>query len=519
MAFIQNLGSLRSPVGTYANLPITGNALGDLRIVSDIGALYTWMISSGSGSLSDWKKVTVSSYNDLTGRPGSSLLAIDNCVTSIRNIYLNYVLLFFKYSILTSIYILKMVDGFIDNFGNRDSMNLSKLEQTRYLTAPMYAQRLYSDGYCYIPNFDGTVDEYTKILIQGKHWNANGIPFETDKFNDALRNEIINQSVTYDDTITKFGQRSFYFMGRGSNLLIANTIENSFPDMVEGKDFTIDFWIRPETAGEQDIFVQAVSRHFTIIKNSEEKIVVHYQGAIYNGPTPPYETDTLELNITGTSTLSLNTWTHVAVERQSGYLKLFVNGVLEATSTESDNHKIKANTVGFYGFAGNYDRDNFFFQGWMEEFRYSYGVARYTSNFTPMTTAYNTPTQSVPCNNMVIQSNGYEANAIPTSARIVIFEEDDILQYAPLTVEEVLSNTDIKAFVSRDGGTTFTECVLRREFNVDIENRTVIFSSTINFYVGTVDLSTQPNGKEMVWKVTSHNNKRFSIRNIALNWA
>ena len=43
MAFIQNLGSLRSPVGTYANLPITGNTLGDLRIVSDIGALYTWI--------------------------------------------------------------------------------------------------------------------------------------------------------------------------------------------------------------------------------------------------------------------------------------------------------------------------------------------------------------------------------------------------------------------------------------------------------------------------------------------
>ncbi len=69
MAFVQRLGSLRSPVSTYANLPITGNVLGDLRILTDLGVLYTWTSESGSGTLANWKKVTVSSYNDLTNRP------------------------------------------------------------------------------------------------------------------------------------------------------------------------------------------------------------------------------------------------------------------------------------------------------------------------------------------------------------------------------------------------------------------------------------------------------------------
>jgi hypothetical protein len=518
MAYIQPLGQLRASVSTYAQLPITENVLGDLRIIQDLGVLYMWMSSSGSGDLTNWKKVTVSSYNDLTGRPNTSPLAIDDAMLSIRNTYLNYILLFFNYLILVSIYVLKMMDGFLDTFANQDTMDVEKLEQTRYTTVPMYAQRLDSSGYCYIPNFDGTVDEYTKVLIQGKHWNAFGIPYERDEFADALRNTITNQSVTYDDVITKFGQRSFYFMGRGANLLISNVIEEGFPDNIEGKDFTIDFWIKPETLGEQDIFIQAVSRYFTIIKNADEKLAVHYQGAIYNGPTPPYETDTLALDITGTTVLTLNTWVHVAVERQSGYLKLFVNGVLEATSTEADNHKIKANTNGFYAFGGNYDRADNFFQGWMEEFRYSHGIARYTSNFTPKTVAYNTPTESTPCDNIVLQSNGYEANEIPTSARIVIFEEDDILQYAPLTVEEVLSNEDIKAYVSRDGGTTFSACGLNRELDIPIDNREVFFSSTVNFYVGEADLSSQPSGKEMVWKITGHNNKRFSVRSVGLNW-
>jgi hypothetical protein len=101
MAFIQQLGQMRSPATTYATLPISGNVLGDLRIVSDIGCLYTWMSSSGSGSLTDWKKVTVSSYNDLTGRPSSTPLAIDNIITCIRNIMMNYVLIMFKKQSLT----------------------------------------------------------------------------------------------------------------------------------------------------------------------------------------------------------------------------------------------------------------------------------------------------------------------------------------------------------------------------------------------------------------------------------
>jgi len=93
MAFIQQLGSLRSPKATYAALPITGNEIGDLRILTDIGVLYTWTSESSSGDLTNWKKVTVSSYNDLVGRPSSTPLAIDDASLSIRNIYMNYIII------------------------------------------------------------------------------------------------------------------------------------------------------------------------------------------------------------------------------------------------------------------------------------------------------------------------------------------------------------------------------------------------------------------------------------------
>jgi hypothetical protein len=54
--------------------------------------------------------------------------------------------------------------------------------------------------------------------------------------------------------------------------------------------------------------------------------------------------------------------------------------------------------------------------------------------------------------------------------------------------------------------------------DVPVEGYNSWLLASVNWYVGTVDLSTQPNGKEMVWKVTTHNNKPVSLRSIALNW-
>jgi hypothetical protein len=120
---------------------------------------------------------------------------------------------------------------------------------------------------------------------------------------------------------------------------------------------------------------------------------------------------------------------------------------------------------------------------------------------------------------MVIQSEGYEANSIPTSARIVIFEQDAVLSYEPEVVETVTPNTDIKVYISRDGGTTFTQATdLKYEFNIYQEVVWGSIYNNVNFLVGTVDLLSQPNGKEICYKITTHNNKDLLIRSVACNW-
>ncbi len=82
-------------------------------------------------------------------------------------------------------------------------------------------------------------------------------------------------------------------------------------------------------------------------------------------------------------TLTANTWTHFAVSRASGNLRLFVNGTQAGTTqtsttnigTASGYPKLGSNTFGFTG-------------AYLDDFRVTKGIARYTANFTPPVAAF-----------------------------------------------------------------------------------------------------------------------------------
>jgi hypothetical protein len=82
-----------------------------------------------------------------------------------------------------------------------------------------------------------------------------------------------------------------------------------------------------------------------------------------------------------TDTLSFNTWQHFAVVKNSGTTTMYFNGTA-ASSTYSDSRD--------YGSSqpvqiGKDDTTSNYFGGYMQDFRISKGLARYTSNFTPPT--------------------------------------------------------------------------------------------------------------------------------------
>jgi len=84
------------------------------------------------------------------------------------------------------------------------------------------------------------------------------------------------------------------------------------------------------------------------------------------------------------SSLAANTWYHIAVSRTSGVIKFFKDG----TQLGSDLNN--ANAMGFYGglrLGKTYSTwtPAYYFGGWMDDFRVTKGVGRYTSNFTAPT--------------------------------------------------------------------------------------------------------------------------------------
>ena len=89
----------------------------------------------------------------------------------------------------------------------------------------------------------------------------------------------------------------------------------------------------------------------------------------------------------------------------------------------------------------------------------------------------------------------------PIDARIVLFEED---------VDAVTLNTDLKAWASRDGGTSFTQITLADEGD---------FETGKQILAGSADISGQPSGTSMKWKITTHNTTALNIHGVALQWS
>jgi hypothetical protein len=88
-------------------------------------------------------------------------------------------------------------------------------------------------------------------------------------------------------------------------------------------------------------------------------------------------------SITGGTTLSTNTWYHIAVSNSTNSCKLFVNGVQDASGTIST----MAFTPGFtaIGRLTNGAANQGYHDGNISNFRILVGTALYTSNFTPPT--------------------------------------------------------------------------------------------------------------------------------------
>jgi hypothetical protein len=113
------------------------------------------------------------------------------------------------------------------------------------------------------------------------------------------------------------------------------------------------------------------------------------------------------------TTVSADTWYHVAVTRSGNTWKLFLNGTAEDTITNSGSIT-SANGDRFVIGAlagGNFSAD-LYMDGYIEDVRVTIGHARYTSNFTAPTTAHLTSAGDV--NKHIVVNSDADGVAIGT---------------------------------------------------------------------------------------------------------
>jgi hypothetical protein len=101
-----------------------------------------------------------------------------------------------------------------------------------------------------------------------------------------------------------------------------------------------------------------------------------------------------------------------------------------------------------------------------------------------------------------IISDPFTSNTVPTTTRLVVFEEN---------VGSPTLNTDIIASVSRNGGTNFTTVTLT-------DSGYVTGSSGQRILTGQASVSGQPSGQSMKWKLELAN-QTVKIHGVSLQWS
>jgi len=293
---------------------------------------------------------------------------------------------------------------------------------------------------------------------------------------------VTNNGVTFSSSEKKFGSHSGYF---NSTYL---TVPDSADWYFGTGDFTIDAWIYPSSI---ETTVKGIVSQTLEDNNNYISLNIYNQSLQFKTGISG-----VELNAWSTAGITIpNTWYHVAFVRASGVCKFYINGIdstlLDNITSRNLSDFAAVLKIGRYTENVGVHSD---FVGYLDEVRVSKGIARWTSNFTPPTTQY--PISG----NMILQSNVQVATVTPISSRIVLFEED---------VDSVTINTDLKAYVSRDNGTTFSQVTLEDEGN---------YITGARILSGVVDISAQPSGSNMKYKVETLNTKKLNLHGTAVSW-
>ena len=207
-------------------------------------------------------------------------------------------------------------------------------------------------------------------------------------------------SVQINATASKFGGASGYFNGVNSCLTLP--INSAFG--YGTGDFTWEMWFNFSSLSGNRILMD----HGFSTGGPASGYIQYFNGILrYYNPTTGTSSS---LYTTGFgSSFSTGVWYHIAASRQSGTTRLFTNGTLISSASDSRSYSSSRIVVGAGASPSNY------FNGYIDDFRITKGFARYVENFTPPISAFGdsyTPNRI----NSIFNINGSGSSLIGASA-------------------------------------------------------------------------------------------------------
>jgi hypothetical protein len=199
---------------------------------------------------------------------------------------------------------------------------------------------------------------------------SNGSTTFTDSSSNGVSMTASASNATITTAQSKFGGASASFAGTNGRVSGSNSSLFQFGT----GDFTVEMWVRVASSGAYQTF-------FTTRSSSTAEDGNAIWVGLNTGTLTPIVYSDLLL-ATSSVSLTAGTWSHLAVSRTSGRLRIFVDGVQAASVSDSTNFTVGHPTLG-YTLANEHP-----LTGHIDELRITKGVSRFTGAISPPTSAF-----------------------------------------------------------------------------------------------------------------------------------
>jgi hypothetical protein len=144
---------------------------------------------------------------------------------------------------------------------------------------------------------------------------------------------------------------------------------SSNQDIIGSSNFTMECWLYATSipSGVANMIVGTNGWHWSIVPSGSGYVM-----DLFN----------LSTDVVSTTVCNFNTWYYLAVVRNGTTVTYYVNGVASNSFTMA----LPASSIVQIGHANRYTP--YYMAGYIDDLRITKGVARYTANFTPPSSAF-----------------------------------------------------------------------------------------------------------------------------------